>query len=89
MRLSVALTALVDANLAVITAVARGEHEHFEHLVAAIGAKRDAALAAGARYQRFLTQAGRADEAEDLAADLAAVTEPANPPPSTGVASVG
>lgn len=84
MRLSSAINALVDANLAVITAVARGDHEHFDRLVAATEAKRDAAVAAGARYQRFLTQVGRADEAKVLAADLAAVIAPTLPVEPTG-----
>lgn len=90
MRLSAALSALVDAKVAVIAAVARGDdQEQFERLMAAIEAKRDAALAAGARYQRFLARAGREGEAEALAADLAATTESTCPPDSTGTASVG
>lgn len=74
MWLSSALSALVDAHLAVITAVARGDDQaQFECLMVAIEAKRDAALAAGVCYQRFLLQVGRADEAQAVAADLAAL----------------
>jgi hypothetical protein len=73
MRLSSALNALVDAALAVIVAVARGDHDQFDRLVAAVAPKRDAVLAASASYQRFLRRIGRGAEAEALAADLAAV----------------
>jgi len=72
LRLSVALNALLDANVAVIAAISRGDHGQFERLAAATEAKREAALAAGASYRRFLTQVGRADEAEALAADITA-----------------
>lgn len=73
MRLSSVLNALVNAKLAVVTAVARGEHDEFDRLVAIIEAKRDSVLAAGASYQRFLERVGRTDEADALAADLGAV----------------
>ena len=76
MRLSTALNALVDANFAIVLVVARGDHEHFDRLVAVAEAKREAVATAGARYRRCLAQAGRGGEAEALAVDLAAALEP-------------
>ena len=79
MQLSMALNALIDANLAVVVAVARDDHDHFDRLVAAVEEKREAVTTAGARYQRCLAQAGHGGEAEALAADLVEVTESAAP----------
>lgn len=85
LQLSVALNAFVDANFAIVVVVARGDHEHFDRLVAAVEAKREAVATAGARYRRCLAQAGRGVEAEALAVDLAAALEP---PPAAELADV-
>ncbi|MGH3640370.1 MAG: HGGxSTG domain-containing protein [Mycobacterium sp.] len=73
-RLFGAVNDLIDATMAVVGIVARGDHEGFARAVQFAEQRAEQLQGASAKMERFLVETGRADEARELAAEMTQLT---------------